>query len=86
MKTCDSAIPIRSPERMLHQESIATCMRCGEEYKSRSRDTSLSEQSCGCGMVYRVEALPVDVIADIVVFRDDSASANEASFWGDCIQ
>jgi hypothetical protein len=81
MTTCDIAIPIRSPDPKWYQESVATCMRCGERYKSHTRRAGLIEQTCGCGMVYRVETLSVDAIA----CDKEIASANEASFTGQSI-
>jgi hypothetical protein len=82
MTTCESAIPIRSPDLKWYQEGGATCMRCGERYKSHARGVGLTEQTCGCGLVYRVETLTVDAIT----CGDELASANEASFWGQSIQ
>jgi hypothetical protein len=77
MTTCEIAIPIRSPDPKWYQESVATCMRCGERYTSSVCSAGLSEQTCGCGLVYRVETLTVDAVS----CDDEVESANEASFW-----
>lgn len=82
MTTCEISIPIRSPDPKWYQESVATCLRCGERYTSTARDAGLTEHSCGCGLVYRVETLAVDTIT----CGDEVVSANEASFWGRTIQ
>lgn len=78
MSTCERAIPIRSPSPKWYQEDSATCMRCGERYQSHARGAGLTEQTCGCGMVYRVESLTVDAI----ICDEEIVPANEGNFWG----
>ena len=79
MATCEIAIPIRSAESFPVQAPVATCMRCGERYVSRARDGGMIEQTCGCGVAYRVEALTIefDVVAS---WYEAVPAANEHYF------
>jgi hypothetical protein len=76
MTTCDITVPIRTIDALRLQPTGATCMRCGEKFTSKARGRGLTEQSCGCGLVYRVETLMVDS----VVCGNDLAPANDSRF------
>ena len=76
MTTCEITVPIRSIGALQFQPGGATCMRCGEKIRSTARGRGLTEQTCGCGLVYRVETLTVDTL----VSGSDARSANDFSF------
>jgi hypothetical protein len=82
MATCEFAIPIRSTDSFPYQATSATCMRCGEQFVSYARGGSLTEQTCGCGVAYRVETLTMDVVA----CGDDVIPANEHYFRTPVVQ
>jgi DNA-directed RNA polymerase subunit RPC12/RpoP len=76
MTTCEITVPIRTIGALQFQPSGVTCMRCGEEFTSNARGRGFTEQTCGCGLVYRVETLSVDSVACV----HDLAPANDSRF------
>ena len=80
MATCEIAIPIRSADSFPPRGPAATCMRCGEQFVSSVRDGGMVEQTCGCGVAYRVESLAIEF--DVVASGYEAVpAANEHYFW-----
>ena len=40
------------------------CLRCGQKFHLFFRGGRLVEQRCGCGLVYRVEAMGIDAFIE----------------------
>ncbi len=78
MTTSEITVPIRTIGALRFQPAGATCMRCGEKFSFLARGCGLTEQTCGCGLVYRVETLAVDSFT----CGDDRAPSNDSSFGG----
>lgn len=53
------------------------CLRCGQKFHLFFRGGKLVEQRCGCGLVYRVEAMVIDEFIEAGVRRQ--AEEAEAS-------
>jgi hypothetical protein len=46
------------------QPSAPGCVRCGQRFHFLFGGERLAEQSCACGLVYRVETMPIDQFLD----------------------
>lgn len=76
MTVCRITVPIRAVAALQFQPTGTTCARCGEEFRSYARGSGLTEQTCACGLVYRVETLTVDS----VLRGEDRVSTNDSRF------
>lgn len=36
------------------------CLRCGQKFHLIFRNGRVAEQLCGCGLVYKVESMPIE--------------------------
>ena len=77
MGAFDIAIPIRRIDVLRHEVTAATCMRCGRPYESWVLLNGSLEQSCQCGLAYRVEVLNPEVVA----CNAGLPAANETPYW-----
>jgi hypothetical protein len=48
---------------------VPRCLSCGQHFHLVFRDGRLAEQRCGCGLVYRVEAMGIEQVIEEGVRR-----------------